>query len=78
MDESQTAILEAERAGFDSSLIEASLALSHEQRAIQHQRALDLALEMERAGRVMREQPQSIAAASVKELKAIREKQSKA
>jgi hypothetical protein len=46
-----TAILEAERAGFDSSLIEESLALSHEQRAVQHQRALDLALEMERAGR---------------------------
>ena len=66
MSEPPTAILEAERAGFDSSLIEESLALSHEQRAVLHQRALDLALEMERAGRVMREQPQSIAATSLR------------
>jgi hypothetical protein len=41
MGELLTAILEAERAGFDSSLIEESLALSYEQRAIQHQRALN-------------------------------------
>ena len=74
MGEPLTAILEAERAGFDSSLIEESLALSHEQRAIQHQRALDLALEMERAGRILRDQD----LLAVKELKAIREKQSKA
>ena len=66
MGEPPTAILEAERAGFDSSLIEESLALSHEQRAVQHQRALDLALEMERAGRVMRERPQSTTAASLR------------
>jgi len=74
MGDPMTAILEAERAGFDSSLIEESLALSHEQRAVQHQRALDLALEMERAGRVIRTQD----LLAVKELKAIREKQSKA
>jgi len=66
MDEPLNALLEAERAGFDSSLIAESLTLSYEQRAIQHQRALELALEMERAGRVMREQPQSIAAASLR------------
>ena len=66
MGEPLTAILEAERSGFDLSLIEESLALSHEQRAVQHQRALDLALEMERAGRVMREQPQSTATASLR------------
>jgi hypothetical protein len=41
MGELLTAILEAERAGFDSSLIVESLALSYEQRAIQHQRALN-------------------------------------
>ena len=66
MDEPLNALLEAERAGFDSSLIAESFTLSYEQRAIQHQRALELALEMERAGRVMREQPQSIAAASLR------------
>jgi hypothetical protein len=66
MGEFPTAILEAERAGFDSSLIEESLALSYEQRAVQHQCALDLALEMERAGRVMREQSQSTSTASLR------------
>lgn len=40
----------AEAAGFDMSLIRESLALSYEQRILQHQAALELALEMERAG----------------------------
>ena len=52
---SATEITEA--AGFDLSLIRESLALSYEQRAIQHQAALDLALEMERAGKRLRETP---------------------
>src|SRR6476660_2919605 len=38
----------AEAAGFDVSLIRDSLGLSYEERAIQHQGALDLMLEMER------------------------------
>lgn len=53
-----TAIEEAERAGFDLSLIDESLRLSHDQRALQHQEALNLALELERAGRKLRERPQ--------------------
>jgi hypothetical protein len=65
MGEPPNAILEAQRAGFDSSLIEESLALSYEQRAVQHQRALELALEMERERRVMRDQPQSAAATTL-------------
>lgn len=44
-------IEEAERAGFDLSLIEESLSYSYEQRALQHQAALNLAIEMQSAGR---------------------------
>lgn len=52
------AIKQAELAGFDISLIEESLRLSPEQRAIQHQAALTLALELERAGKELRERDQ--------------------
>lgn len=45
----------AEAAGFDMSLIRESLALSYEQRILQHQAALDLMLEMERAGQRIRD-----------------------
>jgi hypothetical protein len=41
----------AERSGFDMSLIEVSLGYSCDQRALQHQAALELMLEMERAGK---------------------------
>jgi hypothetical protein len=44
-------IEEAERAGFDLSLIDESLSYSYEQRALYHQAALNLVLEMESAGR---------------------------
>lgn len=47
-------IEDAVRAGFDLSLIEESLGYSHEKRLLQHQAALDLVLEMERAGRYLR------------------------
>lgn len=50
-----TAVEEAERAGFDLSLMDESLRSSYEQRALQHQAALDLALEMEKVGRQLRE-----------------------
>jgi hypothetical protein len=53
-------IEEAERAGFDLSLIEESLSYSYEQRAVHHQAALNLAIEMEKAGRHLRERDQSI------------------
>jgi hypothetical protein len=46
-----TAAEEATRAGFDLSLIELSLSYSYDKRAEQHQAALELALELERAGR---------------------------
>jgi hypothetical protein len=49
----------AESAGFDMSLIRESLGLSYEQRALQHQAALDLMLEMERAGQKLRDAAQS-------------------
>jgi hypothetical protein len=60
-----SAVEEAERAGFDLSLIEDSLGLSYDQRAIQHQQALNLALELERAGRELRERPESADSAAV-------------
>lgn len=54
-----TAIEEAQAAGFDLSLVDVSLSYTHEQRAIQHQAALDLALEVEKAGRELRGRSQS-------------------
>lgn len=53
-----TAIEEAERAGIDLSLIETSLEYSYDKRAIQHQAALELALELERIGRQLRGEAQ--------------------
>lgn len=61
-----TAIEEAERAGFDLSLVEESLGLSYDQRAMQHQEALNLALELEGAGRKLRERPEPADPASVR------------
>jgi hypothetical protein len=49
-----TAWEEAERAGIDLSLIEVSLGYSYHRRAEQHKAALELALELERAGRQLR------------------------
>lgn len=66
MRESRSAIDDAERAGFDLSLIEDSLSYSYEERAVQHQHALDLALEMEKAGQQLRERSQSTAPAPVR------------
>ena len=60
-----TAVEEAERAGFDMSLVDESLRLSYEQRALQHQEALNLALELERAGRKLRERPEPPDSAAV-------------
>ena len=48
MTEWSKAIEEAERAGFDLSLVEESLKLSPEERARQHDRALELVLELDR------------------------------
>lgn len=62
----RSALEDAERAGFDLSLIEESLRLSYDQRAMQHQEALNLALELERAGRKLRERPQPDVLTSIK------------
>jgi hypothetical protein len=66
MSEPANPIEEAERAGFDLSLIEESLSYSYEQRALHHQAALNLAIEMERAGRQLRDRDQSTASASLR------------
>ena len=51
----RTATEIAEAAGFDIRLIRESLELSHEKRVLQQQAALDLMLEMERAGQKLRD-----------------------
>jgi hypothetical protein len=60
------AIEEAERAGFDLSLVDESLSLSRDQRALQHQEALNLALELEEAGRKLRERSEPADPAAVR------------
>jgi hypothetical protein len=59
-------IEEAERAGFDLSLIDESLSYSYEQRARHHQAALNLALEMENAGRQIRDRHQPTTSACLR------------
>ena len=59
-------IEEAERAGFDLSLVDESLSYSYEQRALYHQAALNLALEMESAGRRIRDRHQPTTTASLR------------
>jgi hypothetical protein len=67
------AIQEAESAGFDITLVEENLRCSPEQRAIQHQQALSLALELERAGKEHRERAQQPASTADKDLLAAKE-----
>jgi hypothetical protein len=47
----------AARAGIDLALIDDNLRLTHTERALQHQAALEFALEIERAGIALRERP---------------------
>ena len=49
-----SAIEEAERAGFDMSLLDANLSYSYEKRVLLHDAALELALELQRIGRQLR------------------------
>jgi hypothetical protein len=56
----------AELAGIDPGLLDESLRLNPEQRAVRHQAALDLMLEMERAGRELRERTEQTAAAALR------------
>jgi hypothetical protein len=48
------AIEAAAHAGIDRGLVDDNLCLTYEQRALQHQDALDFALEVERAGERLR------------------------
>jgi hypothetical protein len=66
MSEHLNAIEEAERAGFDSSLIDANLSYSYEKRVLLHDAALELALEFEKVGRRLRGDTQSTSPASVR------------
>jgi hypothetical protein len=57
-----TAVRDAEQAGFDLSLVDEALRCSYEQRALAHEAALVLALELEEIGQRLRDRPQSPAA----------------
>jgi len=59
-----TAIDEAERAGFDLSLVDASLRLTPEERAKQHDQAVALVLEFDRIRRERGEQPRPASSAT--------------
>ena len=50
---------EAEAYGIDLSLLESALRLTPEQRAERHQNALDLVLELKKAGESLREKHES-------------------
>lgn len=49
-DDKAKAIAEAERVGFDLSLVDVNLRLSHEERLLHHAAALEFALELAAAG----------------------------
>jgi hypothetical protein len=66
MTTTSTPIEDAEAAGFDLSLIDASLSYSYEKRAMQHQEALNLALELERVGQQLRDRSQPASEAAVR------------
>ena len=55
---------QAEQAGFDLTLMEENLRCTHEQRALNHQQALALALELERAGKELSERTQQAASSA--------------
>ena len=57
------AIEEAERAGFDLSLVDESLKLTHEERALQHDQALALVLELDQLRRERNAKLESTASA---------------
>lgn len=64
MQEPPTAAEIARRAGIDLGLLADNLRLSHEQRVLQHQDALNLALELERVGQDLRERSATAAASA--------------
>jgi hypothetical protein len=58
MQTTEDAIREAERIGFDLSLVRESLLLSYDERARRHEEALALALELQQAGAQLRAKSQ--------------------
>ena len=66
MIEKMSAVAEAERAGFDISLIDCSLSYSYQKRAEQHEAALNLALELEKIGQQLRDKSQPTAPATLR------------
>lgn len=58
------AIQKARQAGFDLSLIDEALRCTYEQRALQHQEALNLALELEIVGEELRDFARALQAAT--------------
>ena len=59
-----SAIEVAARAGIDLGLVDDNLRLTPEQRVLQHQAALDFALDVERAGQRLRERSAKTPAAT--------------
>jgi hypothetical protein len=55
----------AQLAGIDLSLLDESLQMTPEQRALRHQVALNLMLEMQRAGRELRDRAERTAATAL-------------
>lgn len=50
MDQATQALEDARRAGIDLDLLDSNLALTHEQRVLRHDSALELVLELREAG----------------------------
>jgi hypothetical protein len=63
-EQAHAAIAEAERAGFDLSLVDCSLAVTPEERCLQHAAALEFALECLAAGEKLYARPAPAAAAA--------------
>lgn len=63
-EEAHAAIAEAEKAGFDLSLVDCSLAVSPELRCLHHAAALEFALELRAAGERLYAQPAPVATAA--------------
>ena len=64
IEQAHAAIAEAERAGFDLSLVDSNLALSVEERLLRHDAALEFKLALRAAGEAMYAQAAHAAAAS--------------
>ena len=61
MTSTEQAIEEAERAGFDLSLVDVSLRLSYEERVLQHAAALEFSFQLAEAGASYYAQSASVA-----------------